>query len=399
MSFLKDYLYYNEGNECARDYILWAGYAALSVAIGPKVYFDCEHFRVKCNIYVCLVGPAGNRKTFARDNSFDMLKETLPDVVVSAECETKQGITAFMGKPEQRRVYKDAMGVETEYRPFGLFASELMNYLALDPAGMITFLTDIYDRKFYQYRLKAEEHVLFNPYFVMLACTVPDWLTRQIKGDEFCSGFGRRTIFVCDDSDIRRRPSLSPDQRAAYLRCCDRLRQLSTIVGTFQFTPEAEDWFWVKWYPNLKHPDDKFLRSWSRSKHIQLLKVAMLTSLSERDDLIITIDYLHLALELLDHVLGNMSMITTRMGRSELVEPAATILSILRNHGGVIIEKDLRLATFKDFRNYMEYQQVLDYLKTTDQLVCDNATLKGKVVRALFTPEQYAKLRIETQKK
>jgi hypothetical protein len=381
MGFIQDFLEYNVGNECPRDYILWSGYTALSLAVGRRVFLDMEHFLVNCNIYTCLVGPAGNRKTFARDKAFDLLREVFPDIIVSAECETKQGITKFMGAPEQMRWFTNEKGERIEYRPYGLFASELMNYLALDPAGMVTFLTDIYDRKFYQYRLKNEEHTLVNPYFVMLACTVPEWLCRQVKSEEFCSGFGRRTIFVCDDSDMRMKPVLSDTSRIAYVNCKSRLSKVREIVGEFKMTDDAAKWFWKEWYPSFKLSDDRFMRAWERSQHIQLCKIAMLTSISEGDDKVITKNYLQLALALLEHIKKALPMITNRMGRSELVEPAMQLLTVVKNHGGFIEKKKLLALTFKDFRNAMEQWSTLEHLRSTSQL--EEVEHGGKKVIAL----------------
>ena len=392
MSFLKNFLIYNEGNECPKDYILWAGYACLALATGRRTYLDCEHFFISPNIYVCLVGPAGNRKTFARDKAMDMLLEAIPDVIVSAECETKQGITKFLGAEEQQRLFTNHKGERVEYRPYGLFASELMNYLALDPAGMITFLTDIYDRKYYKYRLKLEEHVLINPYVVMLSCTVPEWLTRQIRSDEFCAGFGRRTIFVCDDSDIRMRPNLSDSSRQAEVLCKKRLVEVHRLVGEFKLSPAADAWFWKEWYPNHKLPQDKFLRGWARSKHIQMLKVAMLTVLSETNELVIEKNHLELALKLLDHIEDTIPMITSRMGRSEVNESAVTMLEVLKRAGGKMLEKELKMLTFKEFKNAMEQYSTMQYLQQTGQIVMVTEKVGDVDKRYVGLPQNLKKL-------
>lgn len=372
-NFIQDFVKANEGNECPRDYIMWSAYSAISVAIGRRVFLDMKHFLVNCNIYVCLVGPAGNRKTFARDKAFDLIVEVLPDAVISAECETRQGITKFMGAPEQQRTFTDHNGVLVEYRPYALFAGELMNYLSLDPGGMITFLTDIFDRPFYKYRLKNEEHILPKPYFVMLACTVPDWLTRQIRSDEFCSGFGRRTIFVCDDSDIRMKPTITAEQLEAQARCKKRLKEITEIVGEFKLTPEADKWFWQEFYPNHKLSDNKFMRSWGRSKHIQMLKLAMLNSLADsgtnKNNLVITKENLEFTEAILENVERRIPMITDLMGRSEIAVPAMHVLSVLKNHGGCMPKKELLVKTFSEFKDSREQWSTLEHLKATDQII------------------------------
>lgn len=391
MSFIRDFLESVSGSECPRDYALWSAYAALSIATGRRAFYDFEQFSIVPNLYIVLVGPAGNRKTFARDKAIDLLTEVMPDSIVSAECETKQGITKFLSSPEQLRTYVDYKGQTVETRPYGVFASELMNYLALDPAGMITFLTDVHDRKYYRYRIKNEEHTLVNPYVVILACSTPDWLTRQLRSDDFCSGFGRRTVFVCNDSDERRHPTLNESAKEALERCKTFLKKFSKRQGfEFKLTPAAYKWFWGNlneqgvgdgWYFTYKLSDDKFLRSWGRSKHILMFKVAMLTSISEDDAPVIDLKHLQLSLGVLDEVEKNLPMITSRIGRSEITEPIQNLLDYVRYHGGAVEEKILRKQTMKHFKTPMEQIQVIEWLKQTEQLVV--AAITGKAWLAL----------------
>jgi len=386
-NFIGNFIIANNGNECPKEYIVWSGYAALSFAIGPQVWINYEHFAVSANLYVCLVGPAGNRKTFARDKAMELLMDGMRDPVVSAECETKQGITAFMAQNEQTRFFPHPNGKLFEFHPYGIFGSELMNYLSLGASDMIVFLTDIYDHAFkpYRYRLKKEFEFIKNPYVVMLSCTTPKWLCDQIKTDQFCTGFGRRTIFVCNDSDIRMRPTMSEESRLARQRCVDRIKHVvytknplnPGVVGEYRLDPEADHWFWKEWYLRFPLGDDPFMRSWRRSKSIQVLKVAMLTSLAEADTLVLTTRHLKTALTLLDAVESEMPMLTLRMGKSEVVESSLRIIEVLRNHGGIMAEKDLKAATLRDFKDPYQQYTTLRYLAETEQIVGVKRTVNG----------------------
>ena len=387
MGYLQDFLLSQSGNECPRDYVLMAAYTTLSVAIGHRVYFDMEFFHIRANLYSVLVGPSGNRKTFARDQANNILHEALPDVIVSAEQETRQGITKFMAADSQARFYVNGTGERIEYHRYGLFAGELRNYLALDPTGMVTFLTEIYDKKGYRYRLKNEDHTLIHPYFVILACTVPGWFSSQIRSDIFCEGFGRRSIFVCNDDDIRE-PELrrSPEAQAAWSRCVEHLRVIQGNVGVFTFDAEARE-FYNAWYRSVKLPDDVFLRAWARSKHIQLIKLAMLTALSEGTGFVIPKRYLELGLATLQSFEDKFGMITMRMGRSDVMEPLMTMLDVVRNHGGQIPEKELKLVTMKNFKSSLEQWQILKHLQETDQIVIGVQKVNGVERRMVALPE------------
>jgi len=381
MSFISNFMQSNAGNECPKPYVLWTAYGLLSATIGYRVYLDLEHFKVRPNIYILLVGPSGGRKTVARDKGVELLLSAVPDIVLAGDNETYQGVISYMHSENSARRFIGLDGKEITYRPYCVFAPELMDYLQLNPIGMVAFLTNLYDRSFYTYRLKNEEHVLENPYIMMCACSTPEWLTDQLKAKQFSEGYGRRTIIVCHEGIVKKKPTFSDAERQAVVRCKIRLHEIQNIIGPMVLEPSADKWFW-DWYLSSKEPDDKFLRNWNSTKHVNLLKIAMLTSLSERDDRIITIPYLQMSLEMLNEVERGLPMITNLMGRSELTIPCANILNILRLHGGVMSCKEVKLKTYKDFKSSMEQWQVIEHLKNTEQIV-EGQTANGIKVYAL----------------
>lgn len=249
--FLKNFLAFNTGNECPQDYIMWSGIAVLSAAVGPRFFLDLQYFGLFCDIYIVLVGESGNRKTFARDQAVKVLRSVVEDVILCDDSGTHQGITAFMQKDEQVRYVIDYTGSRVSYRPYAMFCGELANFCQIDE-GMATFLTDISDKYHsgYTYRLKNELHKIEHPYFTMLACTVPEFILDSLKSKDFSAGFGRRTVFVCSEEMIFKKPTITPGAVEALIACKKRLREILQLHGKFTFEPEAERWFWNDWYPN-----------------------------------------------------------------------------------------------------------------------------------------------------
>ena len=381
MSFLQDFILHNRDNEIPPRYVVWAAYGALSAAIGRRVYIDLAHFHVTPNVYILLIGKAGGRKTSARDKAVDLLREACPTTVFSGDNDTYQGIITAMERDDTRVLYTDHTKQQTFYRPYCIFAPEFPDYLQNNPLGMVAFLTNIYDRRHYTYRLKNEDRVLTFPYVMMLACAPPNWLTDQIKAKQFAAGYGRRTILVCNEGYVRKKPSLSQESVDAWKRCVSRLRDLESIVGPMVLEPAADEWFW-NWYLHPeKCPDDPFFEAWRESWHINLLKVAMLISLSERNDRIITLPYVQLALEQLKEVEENLPMITSMLGRSELSEPVQLLMALVRNNNGAIMEKVLKIKTMKMFKDTTEQWRTIEWLKSTEQLI--SVPKEGKMWLAL----------------
>lgn len=375
-SFIVDFIKYNEGNECPKPYVTWTAYGLLSAAIGRKLFLDLDYFFVRCDTYILLVGPSGGRKTVSMVLGLELLREAIPDLVVSSDNETYQGIISYVHNENSTREYIDEKGVLVKYKPYHIFSEELMDYLQLNPVAMVTFLTNIYGKKGYIYRLKNEEHVLENPYITMCACSVPEWLTDQVKAKQFSEGYGRRTIIVCHSGIVRKKPVLTDESRAARQRCLERLHKLKGFAGPAQMSEETKAYFWG-WYTALKDPDDHFLKNWYSTKHLNVLKIAMLSSISERDDLVVTTDHIKLSIALLDEIEHQLPMITDRIGRSEVVPATYIVLELLRNHGGEMPEKDLRMKTLKDFRNTMEQFSVLTFMQTTGQIAVEGRVKDG----------------------
>lgn len=384
-SFIHDFVTYTQGTECPKPYVLWTAYGLLSAASAHRVWTEINidnHF-IRTDLYILLVGSSGGRKTASMLLGRDLLNEAIPNMVFAADNETYQGVIGTLSKEENTRTYLDPQGKEVKYSPYHIFAEELMDYLQLNPIAMVTFLTNIYGKKGYHYRLKNEENFIPNTFVTMCACSVPEWLTAQIQAKQFSEGYGRRTIIVCHDGIIRRKPEYTGDSKLAKLRCIARLQKIQGISGCAKMTPEADAFFW-NWYTTLKDPDDKFLKNWYSTLHLNVLKVAMLSSLAERDDLVITINHIQLAMGLLEEIKVNLPMITSRIGRNEAMGANLEILRVLQNHSGQIPYQELLMLTIKDFRDTMEQFRAMQFLQATGQILVDHATTNGKVVKYVF---------------
>lgn len=373
MGFLSDYLEFNDQNEIPEAYDLWSAISCLSAAVGYRVRIKFEQWEIRANTYVLLVGEAGNKKSSARDIASDLLHDALPDLVVSASCESRQGMLKFMDAPGQLRDYIDSDGKKVDYRPIAIFCSELANYISVDPAGMITFLTDIYDRKLYDYRLVGELRYLVNPYVVLLGCGIPDWLVSKIKTAEFCGGFGRRAIFVCDDSDvIKDKITMTTEGHLARARCVAWLRKLQDVSGEFHLDADAQKLVTDdRRLRQRNYPTNKFLLSRARSLHVLVRKIAMLVALSESTtDFVVHEHHIALATQMLNNAEGTLPMLTDIMGRGELSSPAQSILRFIESHGGAVLEVKIKKEfVLREFKNPYEYVQVMEHLKQAEQII------------------------------
>jgi hypothetical protein len=387
MSFIQDFMEYNSGNECPRPYVLWTAYGLLSAAMGRRVFIEIETWKwATTDIYILLIGPSGNKKTAALVIGKELLSEAVPDIVFSGDNETYQGIIKYMADDSSTRFYKNDKGGVVSYKPYCIFATELMGFLELNPVAMVNFLTTVYGLKHYEYKLKNETISIENPYVMMCSASVPEWLTDQIKAKQFAAGYGRRSIIVCAEEEPHKWPTFTPEHELARIKCVERLKQIQNISGQMIVTPDAFAWF-KNWYLTQRKPDDRFLRNWYSTIDMNLLKLATLTSISERDDKVVTLDHMKFVWGQLQEVEKQLPMVTERLGRSETIEPALDVKLILTHHGGQYPEKQLLMDTGRHFKSTQEQWYVMKWLRDTGQIkLVEDATTKIKWY--VLTPQE-----------
>jgi hypothetical protein len=285
-NFIADYLTYNSGNECPENYHIWSALSILSATVNRKIWIDMGYFEIIPNLYVCLVGEQGNRKTVAKDIAYDMFREVCPNIPVSAESMSKEAVAQYMASEEQARSFKDpATQKIIETHPFAIFITELKNFLSINAVTMVDFLTTIYDRKFYDVKTKNKGNdIIPNPCVTFLACETPEWLIARLKDSIISGGFCRRMLFIVEsDSDVRIAfPSITKESAEAALRCKAHLKILNSpdFAGQIVWSSDAKEYY-ENWYKNLKLPSDPFMKGFYRSKHIQVLKVASLCTAAD----------------------------------------------------------------------------------------------------------------------
>lgn len=354
MDFLRDYLLYNEGNECPAPYHQWAALSVLANAVGPKVCFPRGYFKIYCNFYACLVGDAGSRKTTAKDIALGMVMDTLPDLPLNASVETKDALTNYIASDDCVRAWKDPTGQLHEFHPCGLFLNEMKNFFSYSPGAMIDFLTDIYDRtgKPYSCRtIKRKTEIIQSPYINMLGCTTPDWFRENMKEKFIAGGFARRVVIVYEAKHKRiPDPKPSDEGKKAWARAAAHVLKVRDNQGDFSFSPEAWQWF-SDWYVKLEPPKDNHLLQQAYStKDSLLLKVAMLVHMSSYSapTYVIDVPTFEFALALIDSTEGGIPKLTIGSGMNEYAQPVAKVLEVLEQAGGIMAEKTIRKMLWND---------------------------------------------------
>jgi len=397
-TFLQNYRTFTSGNEAHPTYHAFCGLFSLSSIVSRRVWLNMDYFTIFPNLYIVLVGDAGNRKTSAMHSAERLLLE-IGNIPLSAECVSKEQLIIDMVDQERSL---DGLGEDPStankkiYSPLIVCASELSEFLQISGAGMIGFLTDVFDKQTdYEHKTKNKGcRVIRGPFLNLIACTTPEWITNYLKADIISGGFSRRTIFVNESEKSGRIPfpKITDEMRQCWLDAVSYGRTLQTVKGPFTWHPATREYY-SKWYTELEIPKDANIKGYFETKHIQALKIAMLVALSEAPELVLKVHHFETALDILRLVEANLARVFQSMGKNFLNASSTKLLDILRASpvadikvngaiakANVIPLKKLRTIMWQDL-DEENFNKVLEHLMQTDRIQRFSTTDSGGVAR------------------
>jgi hypothetical protein len=360
--------------------------------VGRKVWVNMGYFNIYPNLYVVLLAPPGNKKTTAMNCAKNLIRE-VKDIPFTADCQSKENLVKEMSTYKRTFTLGPNRPPE-EFTPISAFVTELSQFIGIDPIRMLDFLTTIYDQNFYD--MKTQKHgqqIIMGPYFCLLGCTVPDWITTQLKGDVISGGFSRRCIFVYETEDGQpiAFPIISPEMQVAWERCVVRGKELKTLAGEFRWDPEAR-LFYKHWYETRTISKDPNITYFDRTSFIQVLKVAMLLSLSEGNSLTLTRIHIETAQALLLKIMARLPEVFRGLGRNELAQVSAKLEGHLMRAGGPITKKELQALLWNE-ANSMDFHNIISHLTSVGQLI-QFKRKKGTIeVEWVALPSQFEELK------
>lgn len=396
MDFIRKYCEANAGTSVPIRYHRWAAISLLCMTMGRRVFVNHGHFQIRPMMYICLVGDPASKKTSAKDKAKEMFLSVHPQFPIGASVISREKIVEMMSKDDGIRTYTDELGALQQFKPLYFFINEFKNFLSVNPAGMIDFLTDIYDTKFFDAAtLKHGLQPIINPCINILACDTPNNIIDKLKLSLIGGGFSRRLLFVYE-TDLPPRvafPTLSKESLDAWAWCETHLRNLSSICGPVIWTPEARA-FHATWYESLKPSTDPVLQGYYDSKDILVQKVAMaLCAARSTPDLVFTPDILEASVALLDANEDNLPKLTVAAGRNELAVFYYQLVQSVINAGGLMPEARFhKLAAMNMTES--EYLCSKSFLKSTNQIYECTYGGQGSVV---MTAAKYAELKEKGQ--
>ena len=293
----------SESSESPLSYHLWSGIGLVAGTLQRRVWMRRGHSTIYPNMYIVLIGPSGiSRKgeSLMVARSF-MEKINLPLLPNNS---SKESIVRDMN--ERKQQYKDeTTGKIYMHCSVSGVSEELANFLGMQDAGLISFMTEWYDsRDKFEKKTKHQgfdevDGVCFN----FLSSADPTWLPSVFPKEAPGGGFMSRVIFVVEDKKRRSipNPDIYPINERLRETLTADLEIMLTITGEYRFNKVAQDRH-DEWY--RKHDADYNhhtieMRGYGGRRETHLRKLCMVLSACRSNDMMVTEDDFSMAVEYL----------------------------------------------------------------------------------------------------
>lgn len=384
MSFLSHYLAYTTQSESPEMYNVFGGYSVLATAIGRRVWLPRGSNNFFCNLYTLFVGDAGGGKSHALSHVAYLIEHSVKPGMVSYDVETPEGLLSHMAGTKTlpsecmvRMIWPD--GQERETAQMTIVANEFIDFIRTNPETWTGFLNNIYDKEGgYTYRTKGcGTNILIGPYMCLIGA-IPTDVSKSLQRQELINtGFARRCIMQYGERQYDKpfaEPIWTEVEENHRNACVEHLKHIQTLNGPLVRPPSTISW-WKSWYDEhsktLLARATPWNKSWLSSKPTQMIKLAMLNSLSERDNLIIIPEDFELALAFLNKMEEGLFMIFGSVGRNELAGVSIKVLEYLRQQKRPVLQAKLEQVFFPHLspgKGFAEMREMLQHLVDTNQI-------------------------------
>lgn len=362
---------FTRDTESPDQYHFWTAATIIGAASKRQVHLPMGHFRIYPNIYCIIVGPSGARKSAAVSLGSNIALQSglkrFSDKITAA------ALIKDLSEASEKRIDEITKDIEL-CSPVLIYSSELGVFMGPDAygSGVIADLTDLYDNpsKWEKKTIARDAETVVAPYVSLLAASTPQTLRDVIPPGAVGQGFTSRIIFVWGGGRRKRvpNPEWSVGQGMLEKELIHDLKEVSKVRGLFQFTRGSLD-IYQKHYMGRPEPEDEFederLRGYSSRKDIHTLKLAMVLSLADKDELIITEQDMAGAIESIKWLDTGLPSVFSSHGASATVEDVTRIfrqIEVATKRVGYATHSELVRRNYTAI-GYQDFGVVIETLK------------------------------------
>jgi hypothetical protein len=360
---------------------------------------DQKYFIWSPNFYIIFVAPPGTATKSTTINFGMNLLQKTPGINFGPNVLTWQKLIQSMAqKGEAHSVtLPDGSEILLPMSCITIAGSEMGTLINPHDREMIDVLTDLWDGRTGVWRKETKtsgDDEIFNPWINMIACTTPAWMAGNIPRHMIDAGFFSRTIFVYREKKRRAVAypgDVVPDSfDETGLALLHDLEIIASLVGECRMSPEAKEWG-TQWY--LKHVkavennDARMMKlgTYASRKQTHLHKIAMVLSASHRDDLVVGVEEMKQALEVLERAEEDMERIYSLASDDRSIANANHLFEIVRTYSE--IPKDVAFRMLFSRMGWEDFTRAVTDVTMSGRV---KITQKGETVYLVARDEQTA---------
>jgi len=353
--------------ETPKSFFYWAMLCVISATVKRNVWINKRIYKLYANLYVLLIAKSGLRKGAATSLAKNLVEKLQLTRVIYG----RSSIQAIIKELSDQRTFPN--GYVLNSASGFIVSGELASSIIGDPQAQ-TILTDLYDSNYHSEwtnTLKgAGKEKLREIYVTFLAATNPTLLEEFLEETSIQGGFIARTILIKEDKKSRINALIDDDalepQDLDDTEIISRLKEITTARGQFKFSDTAKkiykDWYGI-FNAKLESGEIRDPTGTADRLHDHILKVAMLLSLSESINLVITESHMT---EAINNLTGDAVRIAEGIGaskgKSDLAAKTKILLDeLLTSPEYKLSREELLQRRFKDFDAY-ELDRIIETL-------------------------------------
>lgn len=356
-NFLDAYLKYSDDNFCPEAFHRWTGISVLSAALQRKVSLKQGKIHHIPNLYVMLVSHPAVGKTTAMDIGVDLLEELKKnynrDFRIIPNQATEPALIDMMKIIQKFQV--PGTGLTVNHSSGFFYASEASASALQNTCGdFVSAMTALYDcPKFFRKKLKSDMQPteIENACVSMLAGATFNYLKELVNERSVLGGFASRLIYVVSKERKVRQikwgqvASTDPEMKRKLLEDLVQINKLcGPVTPTQGFIERFEEWQPAFDQEMIDMESERREAIISR-KGTNLIKLAIVLSVSESDDLVVSEKHFDKAKELIDEVTRDNTFIISQAMINNKDSQAGlnvAIMQIFEKNGGEMPLKKFR---------------------------------------------------------
>jgi hypothetical protein len=304
----------------------WCAISAVAGALERKVWVYSMGSNLYPTLYVILVAPPGVGKTVVT-SEVDSLWKELPDQYTASTSVSKASLIDDLRDAERTIVRPKETPSTVSFNSIKVLVNELQVLIPAYENEFMGVMTDLYDGRGYSERKRTKDlnFSIPAPQISMLGGTTPSYLNNLLPDGAWDQGFLSRTLLIYAGTRVLVNPFADLETSAPLRKRLSKdLQHIGNLYGRMRLTEEAATAY-VEWYmaggpPTPDHPK---LHHYLTRRGAHLLKLCMVASVAESDDLTITLEHYQTALSWLiemEHYIPDIFKSMTSGGDGKVIE-------------------------------------------------------------------------------